>query len=101
MWVRTVDIQSLISQDTSCNGLRDTLVKIASKLRLELTDRLHQKPYDTALQDLLDDFESLAVLLRMQPKDKHDQAFVDEANEILLKLYAYANNNLIWLGEPP
>lgn len=99
MWKQTIDIKGLISQGTTNKDVRETLTNVSQTLKGSLRDRLINEPnYDPEFQDLIDEMDSMAVIVGMQPMDVVDAASLREANDILMKIYAYGDKHWIWLG---
>lgn len=93
MWKRTIDIKPFILPGRTCEDIRLSLVGVRQKLHEELFE-----DDNPTLQEILDDMDSLLILVRLQPTDVEDAELLQEANQILIKLYEYGDREGIWWG---
>lgn len=98
-WKQTVDIKPFISTGTTNADVSRSLVGVSKKLYASLPERvLGQPSYDSKFQEILDDLDNLAIIVKLQPPEITDQELLIEANQILLRLYDYGDDEGICLG---
>ncbi len=98
-WKQIVDIKPFISTESTNGAVSRSLVGVSKKLYEGLWDRTFDQPnYDSRFQEILDDLDNLAIVVKLQPPEVTDQELLNEANQILLRLYDYGDEEGICLG---
>ena len=84
-WRKTINIKDLLTDDDSDEYARFVARTIAGRLQAQIDDLM-----DIPLELLIDDFYDCG--------DVDSGATRDDVNELLSRLYDWADYNRIWLG---